>query len=212
MRTSEPLRLARLDPERAASLVAHRVLYRARRDASRVGLAVFHPSPDGQTEEACQERATLSSKAYRNALLCAVWAATGKGKPEEIAAALRELRGDLEGVAPADARGLAPDLTTTVGVLVVAVAARLALREGLTVDAVDVATLASVDARTVRAAVQAGALQPLPSMRPMRFAADVACAYLYARGVPGFGAPRATDAARVTNAAASPAAGPARAA
>ena len=56
-------------------------------------------------------------------------------------------------------------------------------------DVMDVATLASVDERTIRAAVQAGALRPLSKRRPMRFAAELVRAYLYARGVHGFSAP-----------------------
>ena len=55
----------------------------------------------------------------------------------------------------------APALTTTPGVVVVAAAARLALTEGRTVEVVEVAMLASVDERTIRAAVQAGELRPL---------------------------------------------------
>jgi hypothetical protein len=195
MRTHDRPLLAHLDPDRAASIVALDVLRRARRDAKRLGLVLQgYASPSGPNEEALQERALRGSNAYRNARLCAQWATTGQGKPEEIAVALRELRADLAGVAPADAHRLAVDLKTTAGVLVVAVAARLALREGRTVDVDDVATLASVDARTIRAAAQAGTLRPLAPVRPMRFAADVVRSYLYHRGVPGFSAPTAPPA------------------
>jgi hypothetical protein len=55
------------------------------------------------------------------------------------------------------------------------------------VDAVGLATLASVDPRTIRAAVQEGVLQPLSRRRPMSFSAAAASAYLHARRVPGFG-------------------------
>ncbi len=70
----------------------------------------------------------------------------------------------------------------------VAADARLALEDGRTVKATEVATLASVDERTIWAAVKARTLQPVGTGRPMRFAADVVRQYLYTRGVPGFGA------------------------
>jgi hypothetical protein len=60
------------------------------------------------------------------------------------------------------------------------------------VTAVELAILAGVDEHTVRSAVKAGALLALPgSPRPMRFSADVARTYLYARGAVGFAAPEA---------------------
>ena len=55
-------------------------------------------------------------------------------------------------------------------------------------EATEVATLASVDERSIRATVKAGTLTPVGPGRPMRFAADAARQYLYARGVPGFAA------------------------
>ena len=73
--------------------------------------------------------------------------------------------------------------------VLVAAEARLALVEGRTVEAITIATLASVDERSIRATVQAGTLPPVGPGHPMRFAADVAHQYLYARGVPGFAAP-----------------------
>ena len=75
------------------------------------------------------------------------------------------------------------------GMALVAAGARLALVEGRTVSAVELATLASIDEHSVRVAVKAGTLRPVGPGRPMRFAADLACAYLYTRGVPGFAAP-----------------------
>ena len=57
--------------------------------------------------------------------------------------------------------------------------------------AAELAVLAGIDEHTVRAAVKAGTLWPVPGTnRPMRFEADVAAAYLYARGVPGFARPQ----------------------
>jgi hypothetical protein len=116
------------------------------------------------------------------------WAKLGKGKPEEMPVALRELRADIDGVEPGEASGRERDLTTVAGVVVVAAEARLALAEGRTVEATEVATLASLDERSIRATVKAGTLQPVGTGRPMRFAVDVVCQYLYTRGVPGFAA------------------------
>ena len=107
------------------------------------------------------------------------------GEHREIADALKELCADLD-VELGKSSRREPDLATVSGVLVVAAAARLALKEGRAVTAVEVATLASVDDRTIRAAVQEGRLQPVGPGRPMRFAADAACHYLYTRAVPGF--------------------------
>ena len=109
---------------------------------------------------------------------------------------LREFRADLEGVELGEASGLEPDLSTSAGVILVAAAARLALAEGRTVDAEDVATLASVDERSIRAAAMAGTLPPVGTGRPMRFTAAVVRHYLYMRGVPAFGMakpPRAVE-------------------
>jgi hypothetical protein len=102
------------------------------------------------------------------------------------------VRADLDGldVKKPFARGPV-DLATLPGVALVAAEARLALIEGRTVSAVELATLASIDEHSVRAAVKVGTLRPLGPGRPMRFAADLARAYLYTRGVPGFGAPEA---------------------
>ena len=71
-----------------------------------------------------------------------------------------------------------PDLSTSAGVVLVAAGARLALVEGRTVEAVEVATLASVDERSIRAAAASGVLPPVGPGRPMRFAAEVVRRYL----------------------------------
>jgi hypothetical protein len=73
--------------------------------------------------------------------------------------------------------------------VVVAAATRLMLAEDRTVEVWEVATLASVDERTIRAAVEAGTLASVGNGRPMRFAADVVRLYLYKCGVAGFPAP-----------------------
>ncbi len=170
--------------------------YRALQDASRLGL-VLKPNavqpPSGQDEVALLNQTLGQSKVERSARMCAEWAITGRGDPGEVAAALRELRADLSSVEVGDVPWRALDLTTTPGVLVVAAAARLALTEGRTVEVVEVATLASVDERTIRAAVEAGELRPVGPGRPVRFAAEVVRAYLYARGVLGFSAPEETE-------------------
>jgi hypothetical protein len=189
MRPSNPLHLANLDPQRTAEDVAWAVLARARRDARWLGLLVKAPNPPaGMDQKAAVNQALSQSTVLKVVRTCAEWAIAGKGKPEDAAAALRELRAVLEGVEPGRATGRSTDLTPAAGVVVAAAAARLALAEGRTVEAEDVATLASVDARTIRAAVAAGSLQPVGARRPMRFAADVVRQYLYTRGVPGFSA------------------------
>jgi len=186
---SKPLHLASLDPKRTAEDVAWAVLARVRRDARWLGLLVKvdHP-PEGVDQKTAMNQAVLQSKVLKVARTCADWAIAGKGKPEDAAAALRELRAVLEGVEPGTATGRAANLTAAAEVLVVAAVARLALAEGRTVEAEEVAMLASVDARTIRAAVAAGSLQPVGPGRPMRFAADMVRHYLYTRGVPGFAA------------------------
>jgi hypothetical protein len=115
----------------------------------------------------------------------------GRGNPAEIAACILQARADLEGI---DLREVPPsrplDPATLPGAVLVAAGARLAVVEARTVTAVELAVLGGVDEHTVRAAVKAGTLQPVAgSTRPMRFAADIARAYLYMRGVPGFAAP-----------------------
>jgi hypothetical protein len=187
MRVNDPLRLAHLDPDRVALAVARAVRARVRRDVLRLNLTLT-PRPAGQTEE----DQLVKSKTYHGAKLCAEWAISGRGKVEELETLLKELRADLDGIAVGEAPWRTPDLTTSAGVVAVAAGARLALAAGRTVEAVEVAVLASVDDRTIRAAAQASTLRPLGPGRPMRFAADAVKAYLYARGVPGFPAPSPT--------------------
>jgi hypothetical protein len=199
MRLREPPHLAHLDPDCAAWTVLIHVHRRALRDAGRLGLALKVSAamlPTGQDEAALTNRALGQSKVYRTAQLCAEWAIRGRGEPEAITPALKEMCADLDGTDVGDGPSRLPDLTTTPGVLVAAATARLALAEGRTVDVMDVATLASVDERTVRAAVQAGALRPVTKRRPMRFAAELVRVYLYARGVQGFSAPQEPEVPR----------------
>lgn len=184
MRLRKPLRLADLDPQRAADEVTQIVYARARRDARRLGFVLALPA--GVDPKTATSTSLAQSKVYAVARACAQWAISGKGKPEEVAAALRELRADLDGVEPGEASGRTPDLTTVAGVVVVAAEARLTLADGRPVEATEVATLASLDERSIRAAVKEGGLRPVGQGRPMRFAADVVNRYLYARSVPGF--------------------------
>ena len=183
MRVRGQYRLATLDVEDVALEVAEAALGRARRDATRFGLVLN--LTDAQSGSKEWTMVARRSAVYQNALACARWAKKGEGKA--IGDALKQLRADIDGVAPADERGMRPpDVKTMSGLLVVAVSARLALVEGRTIDADELAVLASVDGRTVRLAVQTGALQPVTQRRPIRFAPEVASAYLFARGVHGF--------------------------
>src|SRR6185437_4734924 len=130
-----------------------------------------------------KSQAMANSAASKAARTCAEWAIAGRGTPEEGAAALRELRALVEGVEPGrpvprELRNLS--LTPATEVLVVAAEARLALADGRAIEAVEVATLASLDERSIRAAAAAGALPPVGPGRPMRFAASAVRAYLYA--------------------------------
>jgi hypothetical protein len=194
MPLTKSLHLANIDPQRTAEDLAWAVLARARRDARLLGMSVRveHP-PEGMDQKAAVHDAVRQSKVLKIARTCAEWATSGKGKPDDVTAALRELRAILEGVEPGTASGRDTHLTPTAAVIVMAAATRLALAEGRTVEAEEVATLASVDPRTIRAAVAAGTLQPVGPGRPMRFAADAVRQYLYARGVPGFTAPPASS-------------------
>lgn len=180
----KPLRLADLDPDRTAHEVARSVHARARRDAHRLGFSLTLPvGVDPQ-----MSLATLlgQSKVYAAARTCAHWAISGKGKAEDVAAALRELRADLDGLEPGEASGREPGVLTAGVVVVVAASARLALGAGQPIEATALATLASLDERSVRAAVKGGALRPVGEGRPMRFAAAEVGVYLHLRGVPGF--------------------------
>jgi hypothetical protein len=186
MPSRKPLHLTDLDPARTAEALTWDIHARAQRYARRLGMILALPKAADPTKGVGP--VIGASRVYKAARTCAEWAVAGKGNAEEVAAALRELRADLQGVAPGDAADTPPDLATPAGVVVVAAAARLAMAEGRAVDADDIATLASVDARTIRNAVAAGTLQPVARGRPMRFAADVVRAYLYTRGAQGFAA------------------------
>jgi len=185
----EPLRLADLDPQLIAADVMNVVYDRVYRDARRIGFIVQVPDT-GQGEKHARATAVGGSEGFRAAHALAEWATSGRGQDAEIPALLRQVRADLEGIDAKKASTRGPvDLATLPGVALVAAGARLALVEGRTVSAVELATLASLDEHSVRAAVKAGTLRPVGPGRPMRFAADLARAYLYTRGVPGFAAP-----------------------
>jgi hypothetical protein len=187
----EPRRLADLDPIIITTDVMNVVYDRVCRDTRRIGLVARVADP-GQDEKLTFATALGSSEAFRAALAVAEWATSGRGEAGEIPALLRHVRADLDGIDVKKASTRGPvDLETLPGVALVAAGARLALFEGRTVSAVELATLASIDEHSVRAAVKAGTLRPVGPGRPMRFAADLARAYLYTRGVPGFAAPQA---------------------
>ena len=187
----EPVRLADLTSQLIAADVLLVVGERVYRDASRIGLIVRVAEP-GEDEKLARATAVGLSAVARSAHALAEWATSGRGQPAEIPALLRQVRADLEGIDAKKASTRGPvDLATLPGVALVAAGARLALVEGRTVSAVELATLASIDEHSVRAAVKAGTLRPVGPGRPMRFAADLARAYLYTRGVPGFAAPEA---------------------
>ena len=187
----DPLRLADLDPMLITAHVMQAVHDRVSRDTRRIGLVARVAEP-GQDEKLAFATALGHSEVFRGALVLAEWATSGKGQAAEIPALLRQVRADLDGIDVKKASTRGPvDLATLAGVALVAAGARLALVEGRTVSAVELATLASLDEHSIRAAVKAGTLRPVAPGRPMRFAADLACAYLYTRGVPGFAAPEA---------------------
>jgi hypothetical protein len=176
------VRLADLDPRLAAAAVLDVMIRRVARDLRRMGLAL------AELEEEARGRVLAESETYRTAYACAAWAKTGDGMtatltPAVMGSLIKQVQADLAGdeAAPREA-----DPATLPGLVVVAAQARLALLEGRAVTAVELATLAGVDERSIRAAVVAKALRPVIARRPMRFAPSEACVYLYARGVPGF--------------------------
>src|SRR5277367_6623199 len=170
MRQRKPLRLSDLDAERTAEAVTGAVHARAQRDARRLGMAFGLPA--GVEPKVTKAWAVLErSQVHKVARACVAWTLAVKGRPEDVVIALRELRADLEGVEPGDAPVREPDLSTSAGVVLVAAGARLALVEGRTVEAVEVATLASVDERSIRAAAAAVVMRPVGPGRPMRFEA-----------------------------------------
>jgi hypothetical protein len=181
--------LADIDPRRIVVAILAVVNERALRDTHRLGL-VIQAAKEGQDEGDARANAILQSELFGVATKLADWATSGKGQAAGIPAILQQIRADLEGISAISASRRGPaDLATLPGVALVAAGARLALAEGRTVSAVELATLASLDEHSIRAAVKAGTLRPVTSGRPMRFAADLACMYLYARGVPSFTAP-----------------------
>jgi hypothetical protein len=181
----EVIRLADNDSKRLALALMGPIMRRAYRDAHRLGL-VLKPA-GGQEPQDGSVVVVAGSEVYRAVEKLVEWAQAGRGNPAEIAACILQVRADLEGVDVLEAPTTrAPDPATLPGAVLVAAGARLAVVEGRTVTAVELAVLASVDEHTVRAAVKAGALRPVPGThRPMRFEADVAAVYLYVRGVPG---------------------------
>ena len=185
-------RLADLDPMRIAADVVNVVHDRVYCDTWRLGLVARVAEP-GDDEKMALATALVHSDVSRAALMLAEWATSGRGQAADIPTLLRQVRADLDGIDAKNASTRGPvDLATLPGVALVAAGARLALFEGRTVSAVELATLASIDEHSVRAAVKAGTLRPVGPGRPMRFAADLARAYLYTRGVPGFAAPAAS--------------------
>jgi hypothetical protein len=190
----EPLRLADLNSQRIAFTIVGLVVERTLRDTTRLRF-VIKTAEEGGDESAARSSAIRQSEVFSAAWALAEWATAGRGQAAAIPAVLQQVRADLEGISvdEASSRGEA-DLATVSGVGLVAAGARLAVVEGRTVSAVELATLASVDEHSIRAAVKAGTLRPVAPGRPMRFAADLAHAYLYTRGVLGFAAPKAPPA------------------
>lgn len=186
---SKPLRLACVSAVSLPLLLMKLVLDRATRDTDHLRL-VIQMAKDGESEEKARWRVMFESEVFVTAKDLANWAAAGEGDAAKIPALLHHFRAYLTGISSSEvsSRGQA-DLTTVYGVAIVAAEARLAVVEGRTVSAVELATLASVDEHTLRAAVKSGVIRPLGPGRPMRFAADVAHVYLYTRGVRGFAAP-----------------------
>lgn len=122
------------------------------------------------------------SEVYRAAWYLAQWAKTGSGLDAAMAVALlAEVRKDLGSPLAAWPPELA-GARRAVELVLLATEVRLAVSEGRPVTATELATLASVDERTIRAAVQGGTLRPMSPGRPMRFAPEAASAYLCARG------------------------------
>lgn len=134
----------------------------------------------------------VQSEVYRAAWYVAQWAKTGVGLDAAMAAALlAEVRKDLGSPSAAWPPELA-GARSAVELVLLAAEVRLAVSEGRPVTASELATLASVDERTIRAAVQGGTLRPMSPGRPMRFAPEAASAYLGGRG----GVERGSESAR----------------
>ena len=121
-----PLHLANLDPQRAADALTREVHARAQRDARSLGFVLTLPAGiDPKTTTTALVLA--QSKLHKLARTCVEWATSGKGKPDEVANALRELRAALDGVEPGEFSGREQDPTTVAGLTVLAAEARLAL-------------------------------------------------------------------------------------
>ena len=213
MRSSKPLHLADLDPQRVADELTQEVYARANRDLVRLGLSLTVPIPlpqpparshlpgdpygDGGAPAAKPKPPSIGtvlrqSKIHQLVRACVEWAKVGKGKPEEMAAALRELRSDLDGVEPGVVSGRALDPATDAGVPAVAAGGRARGGRGPGGGALGGARLARARGAPCRATVTGGTVSAGGPGRPMRFAADVVREYLYARGVPGFAASEPT--------------------
>ncbi len=187
---SEPKRLADVSTISFPFILLNRVYERVTRDAGHLHL-VIGMAKDGGEEEKARWEAMAESEVFATATALGKWAAAGEGDAAKIPAILHQIRSFLTGISPNESSPRGPaDLTTIYGVALVAAEARLAVLEGRTVSAVELATLASVDEHTLRAAVKSGAIRPLGPGRPMRFAAEIARGYLYTRGVRGFAAPK----------------------
>ena len=183
------IRLSVSDPGRLALSIAGQVMQRVMRDVRKLGLVVT--TSDGRVAPEGAMLLVEGSDVHRAALVLAEWAKTGRGNAAEINVLIVQVRADVEGIDTSEAPLRTLDPATVHGAVLLAAGARLAVVEGRTVTALELAVLASMDEHTVRMAVKAGTLRPLSSRRPMRFAADVAREYLYTHSVLGFGAPTA---------------------
>jgi hypothetical protein len=184
MSASNLLRLAAIDPSRVALSIAGMAVHQAERVTRRLGGMVTLPPPPkvGMTREERAMDLVAQSEVYRAAWYLAQWAKTGSGLDAAMAVALlAEVRKDLGSPLAAWPPELA-GARRAVELVLLATEVRLAVSEGRPVTATELATLASVDERTIRAAVQGGTLRPMSPGRPMRFAPEAASAYLCARG------------------------------
>jgi hypothetical protein len=116
MPSRKPLHLTDLDPARTAEALTWDIHARAQRYARRLGMILALPKAADPTKGVGP--VIGASRVYKAARTCAEWAVAGKGNAEEVAAALRELRADLQGVAPGDAADTPPDLATPAGVTI----------------------------------------------------------------------------------------------
>jgi hypothetical protein len=132
----DPIRLADSDPQRLAVAIVGYVTARVFHDARRLGLVL--KTADGRGEQDGTPFLVMGSEIYRAALMLAEWAKTGRGDSAEIAAAILQVRADLEGIDIMQASPTRPlDPATLHGAALVAAGARLALVEGRTVTAIE---------------------------------------------------------------------------